>query len=191
MPDGTVADHWDGDGWRWGWHRTLTGRSLDMFLEMERQLGEVRCNDLQDKWLWKIGVDGNFTAGETRRWIEDRVLPVGDVALRWCGSVPRKVNILVWRVRLNRLPTRMALSGRGLEISSILCLVCGVGAESVDHLFGSCVVAVQLWEKVWRWLQVVPPISLVPEVLFELLLAKDLEVESKKVNSTFPKLAVQ
>ena len=95
LQDGSVADYWDGVGWSWGWRRPLTGRSLDMFLEMERQVREVRCNDLKDKWMWKIGVDGNFRVGETRRWLEDRILPVGDVASRWCGSVPRKVNILV------------------------------------------------------------------------------------------------
>ncbi|KAL4559868.1 hypothetical protein LXL04_032014 [Taraxacum kok-saghyz] len=158
--DGSVADYWGGIGWRWGWRRPLTGRSLDMFVEMESQLCEIRCNDFKDKWKWRLGVDGSFTVGETRRWIEDRILPVGEVQSRWCGNVPRKVNILVWRVRLNRLPTRLTLSGKWLEISSILCPVCGLNAESVAHLFRRCVVAVQ------RWLQVVPPISLLPEDIF-------------------------
>nr|GEY69012.1 60S ribosomal protein L34 [Tanacetum cinerariifolium] len=37
------------------------------------------------------------------------------------GEFPVKVNILAWRIRLNKLPTRHNMSLRGLDIPSISC----------------------------------------------------------------------
>nr|GEY59961.1 reverse transcriptase domain, reverse transcriptase zinc-binding domain protein [Tanacetum cinerariifolium] len=42
---------------------------------------------------------------------------------RWSKLVPIKVNILAWRIQLNKLPTRHNMSLRGLDIPSISCLV--------------------------------------------------------------------
>ena len=136
-----MADNWDVDGWKWSWQRPLAGRTLSSFKEMLRFLGEFRCSETADQWMWKIGSDGNFTAGETRRWIDDTVLPLGSVQSRWCVFVPHKVNIFIWRLRLQRIPIRVALSGRGLEIPLILCPICGVASEYIAHLFGRCEVA--------------------------------------------------
>ncbi|KAL4563757.1 hypothetical protein LXL04_027802 [Taraxacum kok-saghyz] len=164
---GKVAEYWDGNSWKWEWQRPLTGRNLSMFHELIGLLGEFRCNDGGDRWWWNIGKDERFTVWETRRWIDERVLPVGVVASRWCRYVPRKVNICIWRIRLQRLPTRMALSGRGMEITSILCPSCGFVPESIDHLFARCDVANQLWVAVFRWLQVTPPLATEPDGMFK------------------------
>ncbi|GKB41918.1 RNA-directed DNA polymerase, eukaryota, reverse transcriptase zinc-binding domain protein [Tanacetum coccineum] len=55
----------------------------------------------------------------------------------WINVVPIKVNILAWRVPLDKLPTRLNLSRLGMEISSILCPLCNVAVESSSHLFFS------------------------------------------------------
>ena len=46
----------------------------------------------------------------------------------------------------------MALSGKGMEIQSILCTVCGEVAESINHLFCDCEVAIKFWEAILKWL---------------------------------------
>ena len=113
------------------------GRTLSSLYEMCRLLGEVRCSDNPDAWKWGIGTNGDFSVAETRRWIDDIVLPVGVRKTRWCDLVPRKVNIFIWRLLLERIPTRVALSKRGLELPSIVCAVCGGAPESIVHLFFS------------------------------------------------------
>ena len=64
--------------------------------------------------------------------------------------IPIKVNIFAWRVQLNKLPTRLNLSCRGVEISSILCPICNVSVESVDHLLFACSLTRNVWSKVLR-----------------------------------------
>ncbi|KAL4554018.1 hypothetical protein LXL04_037154 [Taraxacum kok-saghyz] len=46
-----------------------------------------------DKWVWDISMDGSFLMAETRKWIDDLVLPQGIGITRWCKLVHRKVNI--------------------------------------------------------------------------------------------------
>ena len=149
-----VADRWSVDGWTWEWQRPIVGRSRSSLDDLLLVLADFRCGEASDGWRWKIGSDGVYTVGETRRWIDDIVLPVAAIKTRWCTGVPRKVSIFVWRVRLQRIPTRVALSGKCLEISSILCPICGLASESIHHLFGRCEVAVSIWSLVFRWLQI-------------------------------------
>ena len=63
----------------------------------------------------------------------------------------------MWRLLLDRLPHRVNLSARGLEINSISCPVCDGFMESNDHLFFSCNVAVNIWTKIRVWCDVAMP----------------------------------
>ena len=111
------------------------------------------CTLSSDTWVWDLSSDGGFSVAETRRWIDDRVLPVGTLKTRWCILVPRKVNIFIWRLILDRLPTRERLSARGIEIESIMCLICGLTSEHLLHLFCQCQVATTIWDHIFSWLQ--------------------------------------
>ncbi|PWA84228.1 reverse transcriptase zinc-binding domain-containing protein [Artemisia annua] len=73
---------------------------------------------------------------------------------RWCSSLPRKVNIFMWRARLDKLPTRYNLSRKGIEIASIMCPVCGVSMESLSHVLFTCTLAKEVWTRVYNWCQV-------------------------------------
>ena len=129
-----------------------------IFKELRSLLDQVRCTDKGDTWVWDISQDGGFMVAETRRWIDDRVLPVGMVKTRWCALVPRKVNIFVWRLLLDSLPSRERLSGRGMEIDSIMCPMCGLASEQLLHVFCRCEIATSIWEGIFRWLQI-PPVG--------------------------------
>ncbi|GJZ06331.1 RNA-directed DNA polymerase, eukaryota, reverse transcriptase zinc-binding domain protein [Tanacetum coccineum] len=74
-----------------------------------------------------------------------------DAPTRWVKLVPIKINILAWKIYLDRLPTRLNLSGRGLDIPSILCPLCNEAVESTSHIFFSCSLARQVMRKVCRW----------------------------------------
>ncbi|PWA88611.1 hypothetical protein CTI12_AA118930 [Artemisia annua] len=78
------------------------------------------------------------------------ILSIG-APTRWVNVVPVKINILAWRVSLDRLPTRFNLSLRGIDVSSILCPICSSVGETSSHLLFSCNVARQLLLKVARW----------------------------------------
>ncbi|KAL4565506.1 hypothetical protein LXL04_029604 [Taraxacum kok-saghyz] len=162
----TVADRRGVDGWTWEWQRPLEGRSRTRYDEMMHVLADFCCTEASDGWRWMLGTDDGFTVRETRRWIDDRVLPVGLIQTRWCDLVPRKVNIFIWRMQWQRIPTRMALSGRGLEILTIVCPICGISVENIEHLFGRCEVAASIWGLVFRWLQLPYRSVVEPDDLF-------------------------
>ncbi|KAL4561476.1 hypothetical protein LXL04_033642 [Taraxacum kok-saghyz] len=130
-------------------------------------LGSFSFSDQVDRWVWDLSEDGEFSVAETRRWIDNIVLPTGLLPTRCCGLVPRKVNIFVWRILLDRIPSYVALSARGIELNSILYPICGKAPEVLQHLFGRCDVAVSIWEAVTRWLQIPSFAFLTPSEIFD------------------------
>ncbi|GJV16770.1 hypothetical protein Tco_1362093 [Tanacetum coccineum] len=57
-----------------------------------------------------------------RAIIDSKLLGHLGSKLRWNNLVPGKINILAWRIRNYRLPTRANIDKRGIDIHSILCL---------------------------------------------------------------------
>ncbi|GKF82168.1 RNA-directed DNA polymerase, eukaryota, partial [Tanacetum coccineum] len=104
-----------------------------------------------DRWIWKLDSSGDFSVKSARGFIDDFFLPKVDVSTRWIKSIPIKINIFAWRVYLDKLPTRLNLSLRGLDIPSILCPLCSITVESTSLLLFTCQLAHQLMFKVARW----------------------------------------
>ncbi|GKC57895.1 RNA-directed DNA polymerase, eukaryota, partial [Tanacetum coccineum] len=107
--------------------------------------------NISDRWSWLLDPSGDFSVKSTREFIDDSMLPKTDVPTRWVKSIPIKINIFAWRVSLDKLPTRLNLSLRGLDIPSIICPLCSIAVESTSHLLFSCQLARQLMIKVVHW----------------------------------------
>ncbi|GKD27953.1 hypothetical protein Tco_1234167 [Tanacetum coccineum] len=43
----------------------------------------------------------------------------------WSKLIPVKVNIMGWRLSIDKLPTRVNLDARGIDVPSVLCPVVG------------------------------------------------------------------
>ncbi|GJW68642.1 putative RNA-directed DNA polymerase, eukaryota, reverse transcriptase zinc-binding domain protein [Tanacetum coccineum] len=72
-------------------------------------------------------------------------------ATRWVKLVPSKINVLAWKVSLDRLPTRLNLISRGVTVSSSSCPVCDSAPEDLSHLLFSCSMASDVYRLVCRW----------------------------------------
>ncbi|GJY79634.1 RNA-directed DNA polymerase, eukaryota [Tanacetum coccineum] len=83
--------------------------------------------------------------------LDDIYLPALSVETRWVRYVPIKVNVFAWRARLDRLPTRLNLSKRGILTNSIACPICDSAQEDVHHLFFGCTMAKDLSSLICRW----------------------------------------
>lgn len=57
-------------------------------------------------------------------FLDDVLLPTSSSNTWWYRMVLIKVNVLAWRFSLDKLPTRVNLDRRGLDIPSLCCLVC-------------------------------------------------------------------
>ncbi|GJR99845.1 RNA-directed DNA polymerase, eukaryota, reverse transcriptase zinc-binding domain protein [Tanacetum coccineum] len=104
-----------------------------------------------DRWVWLLDPSGEYSVSSVRTYIDDLLLPTVGSPTRWAKVVPIKINIFAWKVCLDKLPTRLNLSLRGIDIPSIVCPNCSLAGESCSHLFFSCSMTRLLWRKVARW----------------------------------------
>ncbi|GJV80412.1 RNA-directed DNA polymerase, eukaryota [Tanacetum coccineum] len=121
------------------------------FKELTDLLLPIVLNTCCDRWFWSLEGSGEFSAASIRRLIDDQRLLTVDSKTLWIKSVPLKVNILAWKIKLEALPTRFNISRRGIEIDSILCPLCDCGVESARHIFFSCCLVRQIARKVCSW----------------------------------------
>ncbi|XP_071713025.1 uncharacterized protein [Rutidosis leptorrhynchoides] len=59
--------------------------------------------------------------------------------------IPQKVGIFIWRVLKGRIPVRMELDKRGVDLESILCPLCNDVSEFVEHAIFSCKCVLEIW----------------------------------------------
>ncbi|GLT45963.1 hypothetical protein SLA2020_197560 [Shorea laevis] len=69
--------------------------------------------------------------------------------LIWSRFIPSKISIFVWRLLLNRLPTKDNLLLRGVSLApNTACVLCGAHLENVNHVFAKCWRSQNLWSRI-------------------------------------------
>ncbi|XP_071712374.1 uncharacterized protein [Rutidosis leptorrhynchoides] len=66
-------------------------------------------------------------------------------------AVPQKIGIFVWRAKQKRIPVRVELDKRGIDLDSILCPLCSNNTETVDHTLLECTKVKELWLLFFKW----------------------------------------
>lgn len=79
------------------------------------------------------------------------VLDSASQSTGWNTFILSGVNILFWRLSLNKIPSRTNLDRQSIEVHSVLCPLCDVDVETVNHLFFTCGVASDLWNLLGSW----------------------------------------
>ncbi|GKA68001.1 reverse transcriptase domain-containing protein [Tanacetum coccineum] len=128
-----------------------SGIEADQFCLLSDSVAHIILPQINDRWVWNLESSGEFSVKSARSFIDDSLLPKLDAPTRWVKVVPIKINIFSWRVCLDKLPSRLSISLRGLDIPSILCPICSIAVESSSHLLFSCHLAWSLMLKVARW----------------------------------------
>jgi len=72
--------------------------------------------------------------------------------LLWSLSAAPSAIVSAWRILLDRLPTRLNLGRRGVQLANPLCPLCQDDVESNNHLFNTCFVVQQVWDLCDRWI---------------------------------------
>ncbi|GKD67739.1 RNA-directed DNA polymerase, eukaryota, partial [Tanacetum coccineum] len=117
-------------------------------------INEVSLTELsseRDVCYWTIADDGMFSVSSTRHYINSLILPTLDNPTQWDKTLPRKVNIFMWRFMLDRLPHRLNLSSREIDIPTIVCPSCNGNVESSNHIFFGCSNAKDIWNIIRNW----------------------------------------
>ncbi|GJW79510.1 RNA-directed DNA polymerase, eukaryota [Tanacetum coccineum] len=131
MPRGGVEqDHYD----------LLCSKAADLVLP-----------NMSNRWCWSLEGSQEFSVKSTRTLIDNVILPKAEVPTRWLKVVPINVNVHAWRVCLDKLPTRVNLSLRRIDIPSIFCPLCNSAMESTSYIFFVCPLAHQIWRNFLIW----------------------------------------
>nr|GEX51958.1 retrotransposon protein, putative, Ty1-copia subclass [Tanacetum cinerariifolium] len=126
------------------------GVEASQFDDLQSLIQEMSTSDKHDGWNWSLAPNG-LSVASARKHIDVHILPCGLSTTRWNRCIPIKVNIFMWRLKLDKLPTLANLVQKGIDINSLLCLICDNYVENVDHLFFSCEMARDLWRLLARW----------------------------------------
>ncbi|KAM0026479.1 putative reverse transcriptase zinc-binding domain-containing protein [Helianthus debilis subsp. tardiflorus] len=114
-------------------------------------LVNIRGGD--DKWVWDLESNGEFTVSSLRKRLEQQNNPGPGMGFEWSNWVPQKVNFLVWRIYMGRAATMVGLRRRNVQLDSYLCKICGEVDETEDHLFVGCQFALAIWDIVAEWIR--------------------------------------
>ncbi|GKC52800.1 RNA-directed DNA polymerase, eukaryota [Tanacetum coccineum] len=123
----------------------------------EEQLGFLSPTDcliltnIPGCWVWSLEATREFSVKYVRHLIDDSILPKEEVATRWVKVMSIKINMFARRVRLDKLPTRLNISLKGIDISTIVCPLCHASVKFGSHIFFSCPIAHHLWRKLMHW----------------------------------------
>lgn len=88
---------------------------------------------------WRLEPSGVYTVASLRRHIDEKILPkIAAGVWEWNNLVPRKVNILAWRICYRKLPIRMNF-------------LCKTADKSESHLLIERAVKLEVWEEIKMW----------------------------------------
>ncbi|GKG16495.1 RNA-directed DNA polymerase, eukaryota [Tanacetum coccineum] len=94
---------------------------------------------------------GEFRVKDVRNLLDDFFLPKDDSATRWIKSVPIKINVFAWRASQDRLPSKLNLLRRGVQVDNLMCPICNSVQEDISHVLFTCEVAAAITRLVCRW----------------------------------------
>ncbi|XP_071688984.1 uncharacterized protein [Rutidosis leptorrhynchoides] len=156
----TVADRirWSGSEWvfTWCWTRSPSGRTPAELSEMELEISIMQFhNEHQDSWTWSLSNNSSrhFNTCDLSRIIDDISLNTESAGTETLKNylLPQKFGIFVWRAKMRRLPVRVELDKRGMDLDSLLCPRCNDTTESVDHALFLCKYVMDIWDRVYNW----------------------------------------
>ncbi|KAM0041803.1 putative reverse transcriptase zinc-binding domain-containing protein [Helianthus debilis subsp. tardiflorus] len=134
-------------------------RSVEELSEMQdlrRLILGFRFSGLADRWVWNDGSKGPFSVADCKRLyrINDRATSV--FSMKWEHWIPIKVNLLSWRAGRYKLPTRMALRRRRINIPVTSCPFCNFCDEDINHLMVGCGFSYGVWSLICKWCKLDP-----------------------------------
>nr|GEY98637.1 RNA-directed DNA polymerase, eukaryota [Tanacetum cinerariifolium] len=102
-------------------------------------------NSVSGSVICDLNGDGVFRVKEVRTILGDIFLPSPADATRWVKYIPIKINVFVWRARLDRLPTRRVV------LDSSLCPLTGLVPEDTHHVLFRCDTVKLIFRRIFRW----------------------------------------
>ncbi|XP_071694717.1 uncharacterized protein [Rutidosis leptorrhynchoides] len=107
-----------------------------------------------DSWQWNLQSNGFFSTSTLTTLIDERLVVQNNsnrVDTVRNNMLPQKIGIFVWRTKLSRIPVRVELDKRGIDLDLVRCPICDRDIETVEHIMLHCPFAKDIWSRVFRW----------------------------------------
>ncbi|XP_071728751.1 uncharacterized protein [Rutidosis leptorrhynchoides] len=138
----------------WRWIREPTGRTSGELKSLLTLLSafSFNCRD-KDSWHWNLASNGQFTVKKLAATIDDRLLtPFSSQHGTFRNNlVPKKIEVFTRRALKKRIPVRLELDKRGIDMHSVRCPLCDDDLESVDHALIFCKLVIDIWDRAQKW----------------------------------------
>ncbi|XP_076920194.1 uncharacterized protein LOC143581255 [Bidens hawaiensis] len=140
---------------QWGWSRNpRSSEEVDEFRQLLMVCQNVVLELGEDRLCWDLDESGSFNVKSIKWHLANERGVMPEFIFKWNNWIPKKVNLVAWRAELDRLPTRVALAARNINVLSIDCAFCGDHNESVEHIIVSCGLAQAVWHAISVWCRV-------------------------------------
>lgn len=148
--------------WKWEWPASI----VDSLGDLQTLLWDISLIfGREDKWIWGLDYNKFLSIKFCYTWLVDCV--AGETHSRdtykllacsktWKCDVPTKAIVLTWRLLINKLPTRDSLVRIG--VVNLACESCCFSSfkqeETAQHLLFCCSKMLEVWNRVFNWLDV-------------------------------------
>jgi len=151
---------WEDNEWTWtlGWRRYRFQWESELVNELLRVISRTKLiREEMDSQKWEGDTSGVFSVKTAYERLTKSSTDGPNAIFNLLWQVKAYPNVLVtaWRALLDKLPTKTNLMRRGVMINNQLCVLCGGGNETVQHLFVECSVAQRVWNRCFRWMGIV------------------------------------
>ena len=145
--------------WNFRWRRPLFDCEIEAATRFLEDTTQIHIHPhLTDCWKWRADPNGQYTTrsayllmqGEATEEINDGVFTE-----LWKLQIPPKAAIFAWRLIKDRLPTKLNLRRRQIQLSDYLCPFCMNMEEDASHLFFNCPKIQPLWWESLSWINTV------------------------------------
>jgi hypothetical protein len=122
--------------------RRLHGRLLDQWNQVLAYFEQLSLSNVPDVVLWRFTKNAKFSTKSVYEYLE-RDLSGADNKLIWKAKLPLKIQIFMWQVFRDAIPTRYNMKKRNWQGNPV-CSFCNQ-VETLEHLFFSCSFAKSTW----------------------------------------------
>nr|GEU77497.1 RNA-directed DNA polymerase, eukaryota [Tanacetum cinerariifolium] len=118
---------------------------------LQESIQNVILSNMDDRWTWDFNGEGVFRVKDVHFRLDEFFLLKAAIVTRWVKYIPIKVNIFVWKLFLDHLPTRDNLLHRGVLVPNALFPICSFAQEDSSHLFFSCCMVTEVVRLICHW----------------------------------------
>jgi hypothetical protein len=122
--------------------RRLHGPLLEHWNHILFIFGQLQLSNSPDRVVWGLTKSAQFTTKSVYEFLE-RDLSGADNRMIWKAKIPLKIQIFMWHVFRDAIPTRHNMRKRKWQ-GNPLCSFCKQ-VETMEHLFFACPVAKATW----------------------------------------------